>query len=68
MCFLLKKLILKYLTVFIKLSISIIKYIPRGPNFLLSKTIAWKKESPNNNFFHSWGLLDSSNRLASYPK
>ena len=29
---------------------------PKGPNFLLSWTNAWKKHRPNNIFSHSFGL------------
>ena len=36
---------------------------PRGPNFLLSWTTAWKKASPKKNFFHYSTLSPYSNRL-----
>ena len=47
---------------------------PKGPNFLLSKTNAWKNERPNNNLFHtpnfedSYNLTESSKILLSYDK
>jgi len=34
---------------------------PRGPNFLLSWTRAWKNERPKNSFFHSATLSPDSN-------
>ena len=36
---------------------------PKGPNFLLSKTKAWKNDRPNNNLFQTANLEQSSNYL-----
>lgn len=35
---------------------------PKGPNFFLSWSVAWKKQSPNNNFFQALSPL--SNKLS----
>jgi hypothetical protein len=37
---------------------------PKGPNFLLSRINAWKKERPKNIFFHYFGFSHSSKEAA----
>ena len=38
---------------------------PMGPNFLLSYTIAWKKQKPNNRYLTASGFVQSSTSFQS---